>query len=81
MLHLTVEELSDGTAIARFLVVDRSTDLPTRSELEILGSTKLASRWCQGQAAEVLGVASVHPEWVPDEDSGMWRADVRPHFR
>lgn len=80
MLHMTVEELDDGSAVARFLVVDRSTDLPTRRELEILHSAKVAFRWCEEQAAEVLGVTSVHPEWVPNGEPGTWRADVRPHF-
>jgi hypothetical protein len=80
MLHMTVEELQDGTAVARFLIVDRSTDLPTRRDLEILESTDAAFRWCEEQAADVLGVTSVRPEWVPNGELWMWRADVRPQL-
>jgi len=80
ILHMTVEELDDGAAVARFLIADRSTDLPTRRELEVLPTANAAFRWCEAQAAEVLGVTSADPEWVPDGNSGMWRADVRPRF-
>ena len=80
MLHMTVEEFSDGDAEAVVLIVDRSTDLPTRRERKILDSTEAAFHWCGKHAADVLGVVSVRPEWVPDDEPRMWRADIRPNF-